>query len=614
MEDSAFTSCVARQSQANLYISLAPLPGAAALHLDKILSLHLSGSNFTRNSAFTTPSSIYFEAHSTSKRKSLVRDTVFDGNTAQKDVTISALTTLGFRCRLGGWMADSGNIVGDLSAPECYPCAAGYTSLHPDRPRTNATCDGPCPPGSYCPEGTAEPLPCPNGTSNDLERGASIAACRDCYYGQFQPEPGSTNCSACPAGSYSAELGQTECALCPAGGYCEEAGAKSAALAFRACPAGTFNPEQGSTTGSACIGCPSGTVRLVPGANGSSDCEVCGAGTYAERADGQCIPCPHPSFSGEGSTTCSICKPDYYHAGSDPAAILASPAEECRPCPPNANCSAPGATLATLAVSRGYWRASPLSAVLTKCRAFGGSAKAGEKRCAGSEASSAGATDGRRAEEAALNYCAPDFSGPECQLCAEPNHHLVDGDRCKQCLAVRTAAGQIAALAVGVCIACGLALAAFSVDSWRNKACIGPLLRLADRAVAFSYGIGLIPKSKVLLGFYQICIVLSTTYSVRLPERYTSWTDKVSEAVSIDWSGTFLPPQCLPYWSRLVAVSISPVGVIALLLLAGVGLRLHQRRLAPSPRRTRLACNTSGGHTPHSTHRATTRHTKYEVI
>ena len=71
---------------------------------------------------------------------------------------------------------------------------------------------------------------------------------------------------------------------------------------------------------------------------------------------------------------------------------------------------------------------------------------------------------------------------------------------------------------------------------------------------------------------------------VKRPERYTGWTDTLSEVVSIDWSGFFLPPQCLPYWSRLVAVTASPVAAIALLLLAGVGLRLQQWQSAPSPR------------------------------
>ena len=97
-------------------------------------------------------------------------------------------------------------------------------------------------------------------------------------------------------------------------------------------------------------------------------------------------------------------------------------------------------------------------------------------------------------------------------------------------------------------------------------------------------GMGLMPKFKILVGFYQVCSVLSTTYSARLPERYTRWTDKLSETISLDWSGFFLPPQCLPYSYRLVAVAVSPLGVITLLLLAGVGMRLYQRCKSPSPR------------------------------
>ena len=40
----------------------------------------------------------------------------------------------------------------------------------------------------------------------------------------------------------------------------------------------------------------------------------------------------------------------------------------------------------------------------------------------------------------------------------------------------------------------------------------------------------------------------------RLPEEYAGWTDAVSKAVAIDWSGVFLPAQCLSYQSRLVAI------------------------------------------------------------
>ena len=388
---------------------------------------------------------------------------------------------------------------------------------------------------------------------------------------------------------------------------------------------GSTDPTNQSS--SACGGpCPPGTAS----AEGTGSCMECEPGTYAaNRGQGECTRCPYPLSSAGGIvTTCSNCTDGFYllDSNTDSEYIFRSPTTHCKPCPPHANCSTP-TSLASLGVPAGYWRASLSSAVLTECRSFGGGSGAGKRRCAGSESAAVGDhssveassgdpladspspelspspspgpspeelspspspspddADGRRMQEAADLYCAPGFYGPECQLCAAPDHHLVDGDQCKKCLAVSTAAGQIAALAIGICIVCGLAWAAFKMESWRKEPCIGPLLRLADRAVTFSYGIGLIPKSKVLLGFYQICIVLSTTYSVRLPERYTSWTDKVNEAVSIDWSGFFLPAQCLPYWSRLVAVSISPVGVIALLLLAGVGLRLHQRRLAPSPR------------------------------
>ena len=91
-------------------------------------------------------------------------------------------------------------------------------------------------------------------------------------------------------------------------------------------------------------------------------------------------------------------------------------------------------------------------------------------------------------------------------------------------------------------------------------------------------------KHKILFGFYQICTVLSSTYSARLPEKYTGWTDKLAKAVSIDWSGFFLPEQCLGYDLRLLAIALSPIALIALLMVAGISLRLHCWRTAPAPR------------------------------
>ena len=49
---------------------------------------------------------------------------------------------------------------------------------------------------------------------------------------------------------------------------------------------------------------------------------------------------------------------------------------------------------------------------------------------------------------------------------------------------------------------------------------------------------------KILLGFCQTSTVLTTTYSARLPVKYTSWTESVSEVFAIDWSGLLMPAQC----------------------------------------------------------------------
>ena len=91
-------------------------------------------------------------------------------------------------------------------------------------------------------------------------------------------------------------------------------------------------------------------------------------------------------------------------------------------------------------------------------------------------------------------------------------------------------------------------------------------------------------KVKILFGFYQISTVLSSTYSARLPEEYTGWTDRLANAMSIDWSGFILPEQCLGYDQRLLAISLSPIALFALLMIAGISLRLHRWRAVPAPR------------------------------
>ena len=85
-----------------------------------------------------------------------------------------------------------------------------------------------------------------------------------------------------------------------------------------------------------------------------------------------------------------------------------------------------------------------------------GGDSAGVARCAGNERGAKQAA--RFLEEAGSDeYCATGFTGPECQLCVADSRHLVDGDKCDECLSVGAAAGRIVGLVLGLCVACGLA-------------------------------------------------------------------------------------------------------------------------------------------------------------
>lgn len=428
-----------------------------------------------------------------------------------------------------------------------FACSAGILGSADPEYQSSSTCAGPCPPrrrcpteatsqtlpctaGHYCPAGTSVPLPCPAGSYSNRIDLAAASECREAEPGHFATT-GSTAATPCSPGTFAGTKGQSECERCAPGTSSDE---------------------------------------------GSDSCDECEPGTYAKNhGQGECIPCPHPLSTEHGSVTCSICKEGYYLRDSNysESGIFLAPSEHCKPCPPHAECPH-NTTLETLRVPHGYWRASSLSAVLSECRNFGGD---GETRCTGSKSGEGSSASGRRIQEDTA-YCGPDFKGPECQLCVADKQYLADGDACEACVDIRTAAGRIAALGLGICVACGFVAWAYSMQGWRQKPYIGPPLRLADRTVHNFFEAGLVPKMKILLGFYQICFVLKPTYSARLPDKYTSWTDELAEAVSIDWSGFFLPAQCLPYWSRLVAVAVSPTSLIALLLLFGVGRRLYRGR------------------------------------
>jgi len=180
-----------------------------------------------------------------------------------------------------------------------------------------------CPAGFFCPEGSATPVPCPNGTySGSLFRLTNSSACLNCTAGFFcpqasrQPEgpchagffcgrgshearPSSGVCpqgSACPAGSalpelcdsgtFAADYGQATCDKCPAAHFCE-----AGAVTPQVCPPGFWCPT--ATRRAYAHPCPQGTWQNRTGRASKADCYVVADGSYSAgsgnvRVDGPC--------------------------------------------------------------------------------------------------------------------------------------------------------------------------------------------------------------------------------------------------------------------------------------------------------------------------------------
>ncbi|KAE8591947.1 hypothetical protein XENTR_v10018612 [Xenopus tropicalis] len=113
------------------------------------------------------------------------------------------------------------------SAPS-GPCQAGYFC------KSDFTGDGgECPVGHYCPQGSTQPLSCPAGTYNNLQRQDDCFLCPPGYY--------------CPGNTSDYSVFQ-----CPSGFYCPE-GTKHATQF--PCPRGFYNPDPNTQSLDSCLSC-----------------------------------------------------------------------------------------------------------------------------------------------------------------------------------------------------------------------------------------------------------------------------------------------------------------------------------------------------------------------
>ncbi|OQS02383.1 hypothetical protein THRCLA_21431 [Thraustotheca clavata] len=171
--------------------------------------------------------------------------------------------------------------------------------------------------GSYCPEGSSNPVPCPLGTYGSSLQLQNQSSCTTCDPGYICPTSGLTNStllcppgSYCPGGQYSGSQN-----YCPVGSFCP-----SGSIVPQPCPAGTFNNNTGQAS---CQICP---ARYYCLANSTAPLP-CPPGYYCpvQTQYGTQFPCLSGTFSNsallQSSNECLDCPPGQYCSGLPPTNV-----------------------------------------------------------------------------------------------------------------------------------------------------------------------------------------------------------------------------------------------------------------------------------------------------
>ncbi|KAF0700134.1 Aste57867_9322 [Aphanomyces stellatus] len=119
---------------------------------------------------------------------------------------------------------------------------------------------GMCPPGFYCPAGTAVPIPTPKGSFAALNGTVQAALCPPSYYA---PTIESTTCYPCPPGTTCPQDGTAVATICAPGTFRSTVDADG--IACVPCPQGTWSKNWGLREVGECTLCPPGTVCATNG-------------------------------------------------------------------------------------------------------------------------------------------------------------------------------------------------------------------------------------------------------------------------------------------------------------------------------------------------------------
>ena len=255
-----------------------------------------------------------------------------------------------------------------------------------------------------------------------------------------------------------------------------------------------------------------------------------------------CIACEGDKTALPGDLACIRCKSLLYMTMDG----------VCEGCPIGATC-ATGSTVETLELLPGYWR---LTNQTTHVRRCDWATEEEKTPCAG------GSVGALCVDEGGLH-------GPLCSLCPEPHGtslgswYKQSAGRCEEC--PPPSSSIVAIFMVLLAIALLLALLAYiyhhPIDSLTF---INTGLHVTVR---FVERLGLWPKFKQLISFFQVLYSLSSVYRTTLPPQFYDAFEWISW-ITFDLLDIY-PAACLgPFRSRLLVNTVGPLVLIAVVIAA----------------------------------------------
>lgn len=322
-------------------------------------------------------------------------------------------------------------------------------------------------------------------------------------------------------------------------------------------------PTERNPNGDGC-GCGPGTAP-----DGNSGCAACLPGSFAPSVGNDaCIRClgDHvTSKLGADSVADCVCASLFFNDTSVTHGAWCVGCTDGEPCglPGDA---VPGVTLASLHLSVGRWRLSNMTKDIRACA-------------------------GMRIKSPCISgiepYCAAGFYGPKCLLCSEPGHFVADGT-CSACPDKGAAIGT----AMGVLTGVGLTLGLIRTGL---RLCGPRWIDAVERGGATAARLGLVPKLKLLLGYYQVVVAMPEVFLVPLPSEYKA-AMRVFHFIHFEWLSMLVPAACIgDYGLRLALDALMPLLVLALLILGGVLRQLTAHTVSSRPNPSLLPARVSVG-------------------